>query len=249
MVALRVFIRFVPWTRQVGRHSVASMSRPNSSSAIVELLINVAAPTIVLVFLSTEDWLGPVWGLAVALAFPLCFSLYTAVRARRVSPIAIIVIGSVLLTGGIGLFELDVRWFAWKEAAVPLIMGVFVLVSTRTPWPAIPTLLDPLLDADKVKARLDEEGTAQAHESALVWATLWIGLVLVLSAVGTFAFARVMVTSATGTEAFTSELGSYTGWSLAAVGIPTLIGMGVVLRGLLIGIEDRTGVDVDALLR
>ncbi len=225
------------------------MSRPNSSSAIVELLINVAAPTIVLVFLSTEDWLGPVWGLLVALAFPLGFSVYTALRSRRVSPIAVIVIGSVLLTGGIGLFELDVRWFAWKEAAVPLIMGLFVLVSTRTPWPAIPTLLDPLLDAEKVQARLEEEGTVEAHEAALVGATFWMGMVLVLSAVGTFGFARFMVTSSTGTEAFTSELGSYTGWSLAAVGIPTLIGMGIVLRGLLVGIEDRTGVDVDELLR
>ncbi len=225
------------------------MSRPNSSSAIVELLINAAAPTIVLVFLSTEDWLGPVWGLLVALAFPLGFSAYTAVRSRRVSPIALIVIGSVLLTGGIGLFELDVRWFAWKEAAVPLIMGLFVLVSTRTPWPAIPALLDPLLDAEKVQALLEEKGTTDVHEAALVRATFWMGMVLVLSAVGTFVFARFMVTSATGTEAFTSELGSYTGWSLAAVGIPTLVGMGIVLRGLLVGIEDRTGVDVDELLR
>jgi hypothetical protein len=225
------------------------MSRPNSSTAIVELLINVAAPTIVLVFLSTEDWLGPVWGLLVALAFPLGFSAYTAVRARRVSPIAIIVIGSVLLTGGIGLFELNVGWFAWKEAAVPLIMGLFVLVSTRTPWPAIPTLLDPLLDAEKVQEHLEKQGTTEAHETALVGATFWMGMVLVLSAVGTFAFARFMVTSATGTEAFTAELGSYTGWSLAVVGIPTLIGMGVVLRGLLVGIEERTGVDVDVLLR
>lgn len=225
------------------------MSRPTSSSAIVELLINVAAPTIVLIFLSTEEYLGPVWGLVVALAFPLGFSAYTAVRSRRVSPIAIIVIGSVLLTGGIGLFELDVRWFAWKEAAVPLIMGLFVLVSTKTPWPAIPTLLDPLLDSDKVQARLEERGTTEEHESALVRATFWMGLVLVLSAVGTFVFARIMVTSASGTTDFTAELGSYTGWSLAVVGIPTLIGMGVVLRGLLVGIEERTGVELDELLR
>lgn len=225
------------------------MAGPSAKGAMAELAINVAAPTIVLTFLSGDDRLGPVWGLLVALAFPLGFSLYTAVRDRRVSPIALVVIASVLLTGGIGLFELDVRWFAWKEAAVPALMGLAVLLSVNSPWPAIPTLLDPLLDSDEVQRRLEEHGAVAEHEASLVRATRWMGLVLVASAVITFVFARYMVTSPSGSEAFTSELGAYTGWSLAVVGLPSLVGMGIVLRGVLVGIEDRTGAPVDDLLR
>ncbi len=37
---------------------------------------------------------------------------------------------SVLLTGGIGVLELDTQWLAVKEALIPGIIGVVVLGST-----------------------------------------------------------------------------------------------------------------------
>ncbi|MBW2254537.1 MAG: MFS transporter [Deltaproteobacteria bacterium] len=226
------------------------MSEQNSPrGALIELVVNVAAPTLVLLFLAGDAYLGPVWSLVVALAFPLGHSLYTMATARRVSPIAVLVFISVLLTGGIGLLELEVQWFAWKEAAFPLAIGVAVVASVKTRWPALPTLLAPLLDQAKVDGLLEERGRAEAHEADLVRATWQVGAVLVLTAVGTYAFARFMVTSATGTEAFNTELGRYTGLALPVLGIPSTVLMVWILRNVLIGVEEHTGVEIQELLK
>jgi len=159
------------------------------------------------------------------------------------------VIASVAVTGGIGLLELDVGWFAWKEAAVPLLLGAMAILSLRTRWPLLPTMLDPLLDSDRVAGLLAERGETEAHTSALARSTWQMGVVLVLTAVGTFLFARYMVTSPTGTEAFSAELGRYTGWSLPAVGIPSTALMLWVLVDVFGGLERRTGQRIDDLLR
>lgn len=217
-------------------------------TAVLELVLTIGAPTVVLVFFSGDHWLGPVWGLLLALAFPFGHGVYTMVRSRTVSPVAVVVLVSVLLTGGIGLLHLDVRWFAYKEAAVPFLFGVGLVGSVWTRWPVIPTLLDPLLDGDKVRRLLHERGETEAHEAAMLRATWQMGAVLVLNAFVTFAFARFMVYSPTGSDAFSAELGRYTGWSLPVIAVPSTAAMVWILRDLLIGLEDRTGVPAEELL-
>ena len=226
------------------------MARENGyQAALAELAVNIVAPTIVLMFFSDDDWLGPMWGLVGALLFPIGHGLYTVVSARRVSPIAVLAFVSVLLTGGIGLFELQVRWFAWKEAMFPLVLGIAAVVSVKTRWPAIPTLLDPLLDGERVERLLEEKGQNDAHQAALVRATWQMGAILVATAAVTFVFARWMVVSPTGTEEFNAELGRYTAASFPVLGIPSAIAMAFVLRSVIIGIENRTGVELDELLK
>jgi hypothetical protein len=217
--------------------------------ALAELAVNIVAPTMVLMFLSGDDWLGPMWGLICALVFPMGHAAFTVISVRRVSPIAVLAFISVLLTGGIGLFELEVHWFAWKEALFPLCLGFAAVASVKTRWPAIPTLLDPLLEVEKVQRLLGEKGETGAHQASLVRATWQMGAILVVTAVVTFAFARWMVVSPTGTEEFNSELGRYTAASFPVLGIPSAIAMAFVLRSVIIGIEERTGVDLDDLLK
>ncbi len=218
-------------------------------AAVLELVINVAAPTIILTFFSGDAWLGPMWGLLLALAFPLGHGLTTMALTRKVSPIAVLVVVSVLLTGGIGLLELEVSWFAWKEAAFPLAMGVGAVASLRTRWPALSLLLDPLIDTPKVDALLEARGERAAHAQAMARATWRVGAVLVVTAVATFVFARFMVVSPTGTTAFSEELGRYTGWSFPAIGVPSTLVMMWVLSDVLLGLERRTGEKIEALLR
>jgi len=223
-------------------------NRFDQRRAILELVLTVGAPTVVLVFFSGDAWLGPLWGLLVALAFPFAHGVYTMVRTRTVSAVTVVVLISVLLTGGIGVLKLDVRWFAYKEAIVPFLFGLGLVASVRTPWPVVPTLLEPLLDGPKVDRLLADRGEVANHERAMMRATWQMGAVLVLNALITFAFARFMVHSPTGSEAFSAELGRYTGWSLLVVALPSTAGMVWILRGLLIGLEERTGVYAEDLL-
>lgn len=216
--------------------------------AALEIGLNVVAPTIVLVFLSGEDRLGPAPALVLALAFPLLHAARALLRRGGVSPLTVIAVVSVLLTGGIGLLALDARWFALKEAAVPALLGVAAVASIRTPWPLIPTLLGRVLDGDRLHAALVERGTADRAQQRMVRATWAFGALFLLSAVLTFALARFLVISPSGTAAFNEELGRFTAWSFPAVGLPVTGGMVVALRALLLGLEEDAGRPIDDLL-
>jgi len=215
----------------------------------LDLVANVVIPTLALSFLGSEDRLGPMWALVLAISAPILHSLWSVARKGKMSPIAALALLSVSLTGGLGLTEADVGWFAWKEAAFPFILGTLAVMSTRTRWPAIPMLLEPLIDHDRLHALLANRNEEAGYTSDLRRATWWIGACFALTGVATFALARWMVVSPTGTEAFSTELGHYTAMSFPALGVPSTAAMVWVLRGVLIAIEERAGVDIDDLLK
>jgi hypothetical protein len=225
------------------------MAEPSHQSLWSELGVNVAAPTFVLMFLSGDDWLGPLYGLLTALVFPVGRAVFTLVTTRNVSFINVLGFISVLLTGGIGVFEIDVAWFAWKEAVFPFFMGIGCVLSLWTRWPALPALLDAVLDSERVLAILTENEQVTAHNVQLRRATFQMGLVCIITAIGTFVFARYMVVSPGGTEAFNTELGWYTGLSLPVLALPSTLLLMVVLRNVLLGLEERTGMEIDDLLK
>ena len=68
--------------------------------------------------------MGPVYGLLVALAFPVGYGIYDFVVRRGFNFYSALGFVSILLTGGIGLLKLPVEWLAIKEAAVPFVIGV-----------------------------------------------------------------------------------------------------------------------------
>ena len=66
---------------------------------LVNLICNIAVPTYVLTSLSKEEHLGPLWGLVLAILFPVSYGVYDFMRRRRTNFISIIGFFSVLLTG------------------------------------------------------------------------------------------------------------------------------------------------------
>ena len=116
--------------------------------------------------------------LVIGLAFPLGWGLFELVRYRKYNFIAVLGIVSVGLTGGIGLMELDAGWLAIKEAAVPAVIGIAVLVSTRTRYPLVRTLLynPSVLNVDKIQAVLKENGSEEEFEARLLKASYFFSL-------------------------------------------------------------------------
>ena len=101
----------------------------------IDLLVSIILPSIILMKLSGEEHLGAAGALITALAFPLAWGIFELLKYRKFNFIALLGLISVLLTGGIGLLQLDLKWLAIKEAAIPSIIGLGVLVSTFTKYP------------------------------------------------------------------------------------------------------------------
>lgn len=220
---------------------------PSNRDTLIELVVNVAIPSGVLLWLSGDDRLGPVWALVLALTPPLLWGVGSMVRERKVSGLAVIAFGSVLVTGGVGIFELDARWIAVKEALVPALFGVATLASAWTPWSVVPTLLARMFDLERVEAALDAP-QRERWEASLRRATLQVGGLFLASAVLSYALARYLVHSPAGTEAFNSELGWMTMLSFPVVVVPMTLGMAFVLSRVLGGLEAMTGEDYEAFL-
>ncbi len=107
----------------------------------IDLLVSIVIPSFILMKFSDQAHLGASLALVLALSFPVGWGLFERIRYRKFNGIALLGLISVLLTGGIGLLQLETRWLAIKEAAIPGILGIAVLISTRTRYPLIRSLL------------------------------------------------------------------------------------------------------------
>ncbi len=96
-----------------------SNTTAKKSNPLFEVLFNVIIPSFILMKFSGEEHLGTAMALVVALAFPLVYGGMDLIRNKKFNFISALGFISVLLTGGIGLLELDTRWLALKEALIP----------------------------------------------------------------------------------------------------------------------------------
>ena len=92
----------------------ANDQKARRENPLLNIGLNIALPAIVLMQFSREDRLGPVYGLLLALAFPVGYGLYDFAARRGFNFYSALGFVSVLLTGGIGLLKLPVEWLAIK---------------------------------------------------------------------------------------------------------------------------------------
>ena len=227
-----------------------AMSTPKKNNQLIELLINIVIPSLVLMKLSAEQYLGTVNALLLALAFPLGWGLLDLYRNRKLNFIAILGLVSILLTGGIGLLKLDAQWLAVKEAAIPGLIGIAVLLSTRTRYPLIKTVLytPAVIDVAKVQQHLEARGNSAAFEARLQKATYLLSATFFFSSVMNYVLAKWIVTSPAGSEAFNEELGRMTLLSYPMIAIPSMLMMMAVLYYITRGMRTLAGLGfTDAL--
>jgi len=178
-------------------------------SPFLDLIVSIIIPSIILMKFSGEDKLGPTMGLVVALAFPIGWGLFELLRNRRRNYVALLGIISVLLTGGIGLLKIDAQWLAVKEAAIPLILGIGVLVANKLGFPLVRKLLfnPKLMNVDRIEDALQTNNTKEQFEKKLDHANYYFAGTFLFSAIMNYILAKVIVTSQSGTAAFNEELG------------------------------------------
>lgn len=176
---------------------------------------------------SGEQDLGAVGALLVALTFPIAFGGYELIRYKKYNFISLLGIVSVLMTGGIGLLELDNKWLAIKEAFIPGVIGLVVLGSSFTRYPIVKKMIlnDTVLNLETIKTRLSEVNKEAEFDRCLTVSNYLFASTFVFSSVMNYVLAKMIVTSPTGTEAFNEELGRLTLLSYPMIAIPSMLMM------------------------
>lgn len=220
------------------------------SSMMLEMGISIIAPTLILKKLSGDEQLGPTLALIVALALPLGYGLFQFIKEKKFGFVPILGFISILLTGGIGLLELDAKYIAIKEAAIPLVIGIATIVSLKTPYPLVRTFIynDMILQVDKVDNALANHNNHPAFDKTLNNATLMLASSFFLSAVLNYGLAKYIVTAVAGTAEFNDQLGTLQLLSYPVIVVPCMIIMVATLLYLFKRIEKLTGLKFEELL-
>lgn len=222
-------------------------TKPNP---LIELLINLVIPSLILMNLSDPENLGPARALLLALAFPLFWGTRDLLRRRKINAFAALGMINVLLTGGIGLLQLDTQWLAIKEAAIPGLIGIAVAISAYTPYPLVRVLLytPALMNVEQIQTSLEERGNTAAFESRLKIATWMLAGSFFFSSVMNYILAVWIVTSPSGTPAFNEELGRLTLLSYPMIALPATVLMMAVLYYLARSIRALAGLSFTDVL-
>lgn len=230
---------------------MSQTEKKKSSGFLVNLLFNIVIPTLILSKLSEEHLLGPVWALVVALAFPLGFGVWELQQSKKVNFLSVLGVLSVLLTGGISLLQLDPADIAIKEAAVPGIIALLVLISQRTQYPLVKKILlnDELMDLAKLEASLKANNAEQLFAAKLQNCAYLVAGAFTLSSVLNYGLAKYLLVSAPGTPAFNEELAQMTAMSYPVIALPVTVVLMVAIFYLFNQIGKVTGESIESFLR
>lgn len=221
---------------------------PKRENLFLNLGCNVAAPALVLSQLTER--LGPKPALILAVSFPLAYGIYDLIRRRYCNFLSVLGFSSTLATGGLGLLKLDPFWFAVKEAVVPTLIGLTILVSQWSKKPLVRSLLfnEQVINVPRVDAALDAKGARLAFNRLLSEASWLVAGSFVISAILNFGLARYLIRHMPDTPEFNAELSRMTWLSWPVIVVPSMAIMMVALWRLLRGVEDLTGLSFDDIM-
>lgn len=225
--------------------------KPKPENLLLNLACNVAIPAVIMAQLSKENRLGPAWGLVVALAFPLGYGIYDFVVRKKTNFISILGFVGVLLSGVLGLLKLDGRWFAVKDAAIPSLIGVLLLISMRTREPLVKTLLfnDAVMDVERVEAALRARAAEEKFAALLRRSTIFVAGAFFVSAALNYFLARWLLKSPGGTPEFNAELAKMHWLSWPVIVVPSMAMLMFALWKMLRELGTLTGLTTDDIFR
>lgn len=231
----------------------------NKESIWLNLGVNVILPTIIL--MKAQKWLvssgiiaqenaKPIYFFAIAIALPLFYGIYDLAKRGKWNIFSIFGILNVLLTGTIGLFELSRGWIIAKEAGIPAILGLAVLISAYTKKPLVKILIynDTLLDTKKVAEALEERNNTAKFFDALKGATILISASFFVSGIIQFFLAAMIYTENASAEEFNSQVGQMTWISYLVVLLPCMAITAAALFKILNAIKNLTGFTFEEVL-
>lgn len=223
---------------------------PRRGGFLGNLAFNIIIPVIILTRFAGDDRLGPTWSIIIALAFPICYGLWDLKNSGKINPFSVLGVISVLLTGGISLLQLDPQYLAIKEAAIPGIIGLAVLISQKTRFPLVKTLIlnGQIIQTRALYEALEEKGTLHLFERRLSQASLIVAGSFFMSSVLNYILTRVIVVSPPGTSEFSEELGRMTALSYPVIALPSMIVLMLAIWFVFSQIRKLTGHKLETFL-
>jgi intracellular septation protein A len=213
---------------------------------LLKIFINLVLPIIVLRWLSGVDAVGPTIALVIATTIPALYAIREYRQTKQLNMFSVIGFINTLFTGFIGFFELDRQLIVIKEAGVPFILAIIILITEFTGHSSATRLIGEIFDLNQIEQSYPNPNRLRTlmRRCAFMLAALFIALIPANYLLATF-----FIQSETGTVAFNQELARMMTWNLWLLTLP-MIGLVTAIVFWLIGIFKReTNLSVDDFMR
>lgn len=240
------------------------MSKKQQENPLANIMWNVLIPVAALGFLGKSGdklWqVGPLWGMIIAVSLPVIYGVHHLIKTRKPNFFSILGVISILLTGGISIMayqdngtvdEKAPLWFALKEAAIPFIFGVTILISHWTKTPLVRMFLynPDIFNIPLIEKRVSEKSAMDAYQKLIFSGTILLASSFFISMVMNYFLAMYFLNGHTGSqEEFNSGVAKLTGWGFAVIGLPMIIILGATLFRFVSGLRRITGMENDEIL-
>lgn len=255
---------------EAGKPAVPDQPQDNP---LLNILFNVVIPIAILSYLSKDPGepdakffhIGPFWALMLALILPIGYGLAFFFKHRKANFFSIVGLVSVLLTGGLTLY----LWqedgsvlpsaptlFGLKEASIPLMLGIAIMVSHWTRTPLLKTFLysPQIFDINRIEKMVSERNAQEAYQGLMLSSTIIFAASFLVSTLANFFLAQYFLgdidfaDAKIAREQYNQGVAKLTGWSFAVIGAPILLILFYVLWRLVNGLKKVTGLETDEIL-
>jgi intracellular septation protein A len=225
-------------------------------NGLLNILINIVIPVLILNKLGAK--IGALPSLLLAMAFPIGYGIYDILKFRKFNFISLLGLLNIAVTGGLALLSLEGIWFAIKEAAFPLLIGLAIFGSAFSKKPFIETLfLNPqLIKLDLVIEKLKSLGKETEFNQHSRNCTFLLALSFLFSALGNFIIAMkifIPIDAALSPEArnliLNEQIAEMTAKGAAVLILPSMLFSGLVLWYLLSGLRKLTGLKTEEIFQ
>ena len=229
--------------------SMSEAAKHHKENPLINIGLNVIIPSVIMTKFSNADYLGPVWGLVVALAFPISYGLWDFLSKGKTNFFSLLGLFSVIMTGGIGLLKLEKNWMVVKETAIPALMGIGVLVSAVMGKPLVRLFLDQIMDIPKIDEAFKSKGHDQLFEKNIKLSNTLLAGTFFLSAVLNFVLAVWILEGETGSEKFNESLGKMTLLSFPVITVPMMVMVMGIIFFLINSIKRNTDLELEEVIK
>jgi hypothetical protein len=233
-----------------------SSAKPaHKENPVVNILLNVVLPVVILNKVSPKS---PLLALLVAMSLPLGYGIYSFIKNKKVNYISLLGLLNTLFTGGFALLRLEGIWFAVKEAAFPLLIGLFVFGSSFKGTPFLKFILfdSGALNTEDVQNAIKEQRKESQFLSLLKRFTLFFSSTFFLSAFLNFVLAIRIFTPISESlaenvqnEILNQQIADMTWQGYVVIFIPSISILFIVLFFFFRKLTQLTGIPFEKLVK
>ncbi|RME18257.1 MAG: hypothetical protein D6797_00765, partial [Bdellovibrio sp.] len=226
---------------------------------VYNLLFNIILPVIILNQVTKRfGENGPLIALLAALFFPVAYGIYDYLSRKKKNILSILGVVNVLFTGGLALLKLQGQWFAIKEAAFPLIIGLGVLWSSFTSRPLMSFFLfeNPVFRGDLLLSTLKTQQKEAAFLKHLKKSTQLLAFSFFLSSLLNYLLASYIfqnidpsLSSLEQSSILNEQIAKMTWLSFLVIALPLMFFLAFIMWHVFKGIREISGLEWKDLIK